>query len=82
MKTDLYTKAILTIIAICLLVVASEKIYDIVVPEAQASTSVWSCSFSPEEGMPSTIATTNKWSYMVFAEYPLNSKHTYLVCGK
>lgn len=38
MKTDLYTKAILTIIAICLLVVASEKIYNVVVPEAQAET--------------------------------------------
>lgn len=51
MKTDLYTKAVLTMIALFLGVLASDKVYDVVVPEVQAADAdalppmreVWSC---------------------------------------
>jgi len=43
MSTDRYTKFILTVIALSLTVLAADKIYDSLVPEAHASTSI-SCT--------------------------------------
>ena len=45
MKPDLYTKALLTLITLFLGVLASDKVYDAIVTEAQASTAdKWECS--------------------------------------
>ena len=40
MITDRYTKFILTVIALSLTVLAADKVYDVVVPEAQAASSL------------------------------------------
>lgn len=51
MKTDLYTKTMLTLIALFLAVLAADKVYDVVVPEAQAATTkdyYWTCGHIPE----------------------------------
>ena len=37
MSTDRYTQFILTVIALCLTVLAADKVYDSLVPEAQAA---------------------------------------------
>mgnify|MGYP000546787943 CR=1 FL=1 len=43
MKTDFYTKAILTLIALFLGVLAFDTVYEAAIPEAQAKTGKWEC---------------------------------------
>ena len=46
MKTDLYTKTFLTLIALSLVVLAFDKVYDVAIPESQAtfrSHETWLC---------------------------------------
>jgi hypothetical protein len=44
---DRYTKTLLTIIALSLAVLAGDKVYETVVPEAQAQSGTWRCSSIP-----------------------------------
>ena len=52
MKTDTYIKTLLTLIALFLGVLAADKIYNIAIPEAQASDGKqWSCyPYKPANG--------------------------------
>ena len=85
MKTDLYTKAILTIIALFLGVLSFDKVYDATIPEAQAKTGKWEClptmrgaglkQFEPDE-----IANTKGWTFMTML--PVNGEAEVYYCGR
>ena len=51
MKTDFYTKTMLTLIALFLAVISFEKVYGVAVPEAEAKSSSvkWECSSPVDE---------------------------------
>ena len=73
MKTDTYTKTILTFIAIFLAVLSFDKVYNAFVSEAQASTA-WSCydSGNMKESAFSTSTMTRRlrgYSYATLTEF-------------
>ena len=83
MKNEYYTKFLLTIITICLLVLASEKIYQYSIPEAKAS-GQWICagwvpsSGTNFDGKVQSIANSKGWGYLTFVEH--NGR--IFVCGR
>ncbi len=50
MKVDLYTKAILTLIALSTTALAADKIHNAIAPAAQAGKSYWACFGQPLSG--------------------------------
>ena len=67
MKTDFYTKAILTLIALFLGVLAFDKVYETAIPEAQAKTGKWECSSSTQPASVKNWANDSGWSFMTMA---------------
>lgn len=69
MKTDLYTKTMLTLIAFALLFLCAEKLYDATVPKAQAAKGAWECwhLIDPKASLTETIAATRVTPGTVFS---------------
>lgn len=89
MKTDLYIKTILTIIALFLGVLAFDKVYNAVVPEAQASGNQWTCSSSRWESLglrsprtPDRVAYEKKWTFMTTPIEVKKGSGVWMVCGR
>lgn len=53
MKTDLYTKTMLTLIVLFLGILSFDKIYDSFIREAEASTKKWRCTTESVRGIKS-----------------------------
>ena len=77
MKTDFYTKALLTLITLFLGVLAFDKVYEAAIPEAQAKTGKWECFTSL---VPETHANDKNWSVMTMTYDPINSEAWF--CGR
>ena len=67
MKTDFYTKAILTLIALFLGVLAFDKVYEAAIPEAQAKTGQWECTVKGQTISVAKVANEMGWSFMTMA---------------
>ncbi len=74
MKTDFYNKAILTLIALFLGVLAFDTVYEAAIPEAQAKTGKWECKGSLDMGITYDFSDWNKfyankagWTFMTIA---------------
>ena len=86
MKTDFYTKVLLTFIALFLGVLAFDKVYETAIPEAQAKTGKWHCSVIFLEGAYDRVgylqevANQKNWTFMTIV---LNEKkEDSLFCGR
>ena len=86
MKTDLYTKTILTIIALFLGVLAFDRVYDAVVPEAQAyNRNQWNCSTSKwgKRGLePFRLANEYGWTFMTTPIEKKKGSGVWMICGR
>jgi len=91
MKTDLYTKAILTFIALFLGVLAFDKVYETAIPEAQAKTGKWECkelddmgNINSPKGWDSFYANKAGWTFMTVNTYlnpTASGRLEFLFCG-
>ena len=80
MKTDLYTKALLTLITLFLGVLAFDKVYEAAIPEAQAKTGKWKCIFTSGFEAGERVANKNNWSFMTTVYWPKDGTVQY--CGR
>lgn len=89
MKTDLYTKVLLTLITIFLGVLASDRIYETAIPKAEAeeSTPTWMCGSTTtlKAGGDSNIRakikkTANKYQWTTMTSF--NQGNWWIWCGR
>ena len=81
MKSDFYTKALLTLITLFLGVLAFDKVYEAAIPEAQAKTGEWKCIVaSALSSAGEKRANENNWSFMTTVYLPKDDIVEY--CGR
>ena len=80
MKTDFYTKAILTLIALFLGVLSFDKVYDAAIPEAQAGSGEWQCGEFNDIVVHKKRAQRENWSFMTLVRKPTGNHYAF--CAK
>ena len=78
MKTDFYTKTMLTLIALFLAVLSFDKVYGVAVPEAEAQTKKveWMCHTAYlrkaewKANVLAEVANKNGWTFMTISSTP------------
>jgi hypothetical protein len=84
MKTDLYTKTMLTLIVLFLGILSFDKVYDSVIQKAEGANNKWTCSYKKQTSVEGYI---NEGSFekfeIIMVESPfVQGGKTLMVCGK